>query len=124
MSKIYNLYLKKKLEDNKKYYLFKSGSFYIFIDEDAKKVSELTCLKLSHLTTEVVKCGIPLNSLDKYLVIFKNLGLDVEVVNDLYSNKECINKVLDILDNIDINNITPMDAFNIIKKLRGYLNYD
>ena len=99
--------------------------FHSFVDEDAKKVSKLTGLKISNLSNDVVKCGIPSNCLDKYLTIFKNLGLDIEVINDLYgSSKENINRILDILNNIDIDNLTPMDAFNIIKKLRGYLNYD
>ena len=34
MSKLYMEYLKKKNKDKEKYYLFKSGMFYIFIDED------------------------------------------------------------------------------------------
>ena len=67
MSKLYNEYLKRKKIDNNKYYLFKSGLFYIFIDEDAKYISNITLLKLTNLNNNVVKCGFPSNSLDKYL---------------------------------------------------------
>ena len=41
VSKIYMEYLKRKKIDSDKYYLFKSGLFYIFIDEDAKYISSV-----------------------------------------------------------------------------------
>ena len=34
-------YMEKKRLDKETYYLFKTGNFYIFIDEDAKKISEV-----------------------------------------------------------------------------------
>lgn len=77
MSKIYDNYLKLKKSNSNKYYLFKSGSFYIFIDEDAKKISEITTLKPTNLTNDIVKCGFPKSALDKYMSIFKNLNIDI-----------------------------------------------
>ena len=80
LSKIYIKYLELKRKDNDKYYLFRSGNFYIFIADDAKKISDLTTLKLTNLSKDVVKCGFPLASLDKYLNLFKNLNLDVFLI--------------------------------------------
>ena len=69
MGKLYIEYLKRKKEDCNKYYLFKSGLFYIFIDEDAKEISKITSLNITSLNNDIVKCGFPSNSLNKYLRI-------------------------------------------------------
>lgn len=53
MSKMYLKYLEKKKDNNNKYYLFKSGAFYIFLDEDAKNISKITTLCLTNLNKDV-----------------------------------------------------------------------
>ena len=58
MSKLYEKYKSLKENDNSKLYLFKSGIFYIFLEEDAKKMSSFFNLKLSKLNETVVKCRI------------------------------------------------------------------
>lgn len=100
MSKLYMEYLKRKKEDNHKYYLFKTGLFYIFLDEDAKEISKITLLKLINLNKDIVKCGFPENSLDKYLIIFKNLGLDVEIVNEYKVDNNINNKIIKRIANL------------------------
>lgn len=67
MSKLYEKYKVLKSEDTSKFYLFKSGIFYIFLDEDAIKMSEILNLKLTNLNQSIVKCGFPVKNLDKYL---------------------------------------------------------
>ena len=101
MSKLYLEYKRKKDENKDKYYLFKSGLFYIFIDEDAKKINKITPLNITNLNNDIVKCGFPSNSLDKYLDIFKNLGLDVEIVNriDENENKDISTKIIKKIKN-------------------------
>ena len=74
MSSLYLKYLKEKKENEDTYYLFKVGNFYIFIDEDAKKISKVVPLKLTNLTSDILKCGFPINALERYLTIFKNLS--------------------------------------------------
>ena len=66
MSKLYSKYLELKSIDENKMYLFESGKFYVFIDEDAKNINKITTLKLTNLTNDIVKCGFPSNSLNKY----------------------------------------------------------
>ena len=46
MGRLYLKYLKKKDENREKYYLFKSGIFYIFIDEDAIRISKIVPFNL------------------------------------------------------------------------------
>ena len=106
MSKMYLKYLEKK-KDNNKYYLFKSGAFYIFLDEDAKNISKITTLCLTNLNKDVVKCGFPKNSLEKYLSIFDNLKLDIEII------EEPVNKI----KKIDIDNV-----IEFLKEIKEYIN--
>ena len=122
MSKLYLEYLKRKKEDNHKYYLFKSGMFYIFLDEDAKEISKITLLRLINLNKDIVKCGFPENSLDKYLNIFKNLGLDVEIVNEYNVDNNISNKIIKRIVNLDINALTPVKALNVLSEFKDMLN--
>ena len=130
MSKLFEQYKRLKEKDNKKLYLFKSGTFYLFLDDDARKISEYTTLKCIKLNDETVKCGFPSNSLEKYLQIFKNINLDVMIVE----NEDIINfdvdylknkKVKELLEEIkkkDINYMTPMETFEIIVSLKGVID--
>ena len=127
MSKLYLEYLKRKKEDSNKYYLFKSGMFYIFIDQDAKEINKITPLNITNLSNDIVKCGFPNNSLEKYLNIFSNLGLNVEVVEEIgsqHSNEEINNKVIKKIKNIKIETITPLKALTILNELKEMLNND
>lgn len=123
MSKLYMEYLKKKKCNSNKYYLFESGLFYIFIDEDAKYISKITLLKLTNLSNDIVKCGFPKNSLDKYIDLFNKLDLDIEIVNNI-SNIDINNKIINKIKNIDIDNITGIKALNILYELKGLLSYE
>ena len=59
MSKLYNQYLKLKSDTKEKniIYLFKSGIFYICLDEDARKMSDIFDFKITPINEDVVKCG-------------------------------------------------------------------
>lgn len=86
--KLNEKYLIKKDEDINKLYLFKVGNFYLFLNEDAKRISEITTLKLSNIGN-VFKCGFPISSVDKYLTLFNNLNLNVEVVKEEINKEDC-----------------------------------
>ena len=123
MSKIYLKYLKLKESNNLKYYLFKSGNFYIFIDEDAKKISSITTLCLTNLNNDIVKCGFPVNSINKYISIFNNLNIDIEIIYNIEENSNNnINIIIKKLKKIDIENITPIKSLNILKELKDLIN--
>ncbi len=80
MSKLYKKYLIKKQENRDKIYLFKSGSFYIFLGDDAELMSEELGLKLTKFSTLSNKCGFPINQLDKYKKFIKLLKYDYEII--------------------------------------------
>lgn len=124
MSKLYLEYLKRKKEDNSKYYLFKSGLFYIFLDEDAKNISKITPLNITNLNNDIVKCGFPSNSLDKYLDIFNNLDIKVEVIGEIKEKdtEEINKKIINKIRNLKIDTMTPLKALNILNELKDMLN--
>ena len=121
MSKLYTRYLEKKNIDKDKYYLFECGMFYIFIDDDAYKISKYVPFKITKLNENIVKCGFPKNSIDKYMEIFNNLELYIEIVNN--NDKDVINdKIIKMIKDIDIDNISPLKAIEILYKFKELLN--
>ena len=66
MGKLLGLYHDCKNKDDTKYYLFKSGLFYYFLEEDARYFSDKYGFKLTGFG-DSVKCGFPIKSLEKYL---------------------------------------------------------
>lgn len=121
MSKLYTKYLEKKNINKDKYYLFECGMFYIFIDDDAYKISKYVSFKITRLNENIVKCGFPKNSIDKYMEIFNNLELDIEIVNN--NDKDGVNnKIIKMIKDIDIDNISPLKAIEILYKFKELLN--
>lgn len=124
MSKLYSKYLSLKKETNSsKIYLFKSGIFYLFIDEDAKMMSPLLQLKLINLNPTVLKCGFPVNSLEKYMPLLEQTGKTIEII-DLEKNvssspkKFIITKdvkdFITYLSSQDSNNLSIKEAYQFI----------
>lgn len=116
MGSIYNKYVKLKENDDKYLYLFKSGNFYIFLDEDAIKVSRVTLLKLTNYSNDIYKCGFPVSSIDKYLELFENLNLKVKVVEN-----NSIDKYLSTIKELDINNISYEESKDILFNIKELL---
>ena len=132
MSKLIKMYKQLKQNNSETLYLFKSGMFYIFLDEDAKFVSQLLLLKLTNLNTEVVKCGFPHNSLEKYLTLLKNCtSRKVEIVentspitstNNLLSTS--LNSLFQYVRLLDINNLSIREAYSALEKIQNEIkNY-
>ena len=121
MSKLYDRYLEEKNKNSEILYLFKSGMFYIFIDEDAIKISSITTLKLINLTKDIVKCGFPEKTLQKYLNIFENLNLKIKIIENENSNTE-FESLINKIKKININEITPLDALKILSNLKESIN--
>ena len=122
MSKLYKKYVELKTKDPEKLYLFKSGIFYIFLDNDAKLVSEHISLKLTKLNDTIVKCGFPVSNLTKYSNMLKEYRFDFEIIdNDFNVNTPNT----DYLNNIEImnkiNKTSPMEAFNILHDFKSIL---
>lgn len=137
MSKLYNIYLSLKskdktniLEKEKYLYLFKSGIFYICIDEDANIASSLLHLKLTKLNDTVVKCGFPINSLEKYSKLLSFTSYHFKIIdpdkNEIftikdYSTDDKIQKLLLKISNVNIDNLSVREAYDFIDNLKKFV---
>lgn len=134
MSKIYDKYKNLKTSNNyssNTLYLFKAGLFFIFIDEDAKIVSNLLNLKLGNLNETIVKCGFPSNSLQKYLTLLKNTPYNIEIVSfdvqetPINSNSYLSNKQLEVMADeilkLKIDDLSISQAYDFLYKIQDKL---
>ena len=128
MSKIIEKYNELKSKDREKLYLFRCGKFYIFIADDCEKIRDFVVLKKIPFTKDTYKCGFPSNVLEDYLKVFKNLNLNVEVIESLELNddndymKEKFNRLKKYINNIDIDTLKPIDAINELVSIRRMIN--
>lgn len=126
MSKLYERYLLLKKQNPSILYVFKSGVFYIFLDEDAIKMSSLLNLKLTNLNESVLKCGFPINNLSKYSDLIRLAGYQMRIVdsstNVTYSSNEYIlnNQIKEFiqkLSQVDSNQLSISEAYSFIENI-------
>ncbi|MGN1269592.1 MAG: hypothetical protein ACI4UU_01815 [Clostridia bacterium] len=133
MSKIYKKYQELKSSSNYKpntFYLFKVGLFFIFIDNDAKVMSNYLNLKLGNLNETIVKCGFPINSLQKYLNLLKDTPYNIEIVslendgsltsND-YIHNEDLKCIVDKILKTNINDLSISQAYEFLYTIQQKL---
>ena len=116
---MYSKYIELKKNNSDKLYLFKVGAFYIFLEDDAITINKYVNLKLTNFGNNYIKCGFPVNSYDKYMNIFKRLSLDIEEVKYNEVTDFDTNYIVNRLRNIELDNLTPLEALNIISELKG-----
>lgn len=121
MSKLYNQYTILKINNPNKFFLFKCGIFLIFLDEDAKMMSKILNLKLGNLNSEIVKCGFPEISLNKYLNILNALNYEVEIV-DMPDNSQINSQKY--LENLKTQNVIQEILETDVDKLSISQTYD
>lgn len=126
MSKLMKQYNELKKEDASSIYLFRVGIFYNILNEDAKLINEKLGLKITDLGPSIFKCGFPVSQLDKYIILLNNLKIKYKVidnlpnsnVNDYMKNIE-IKKILNKITDLDMNNTTFQQSFNILLDLQN-----
>ncbi len=121
MSKLLNQYKELKKKDSKKIYLFRVGIFYNILNEDAKIVSNTIGLKLTDLSPEIIKCGFPVSKLDKYTSLLKDHNLEFEVVSASPHQTTPYDSVIKKILEIDLNNTTCKEAFDILYSIQQKL---
>lgn len=127
MSKLFEIYKKLKQNDNETLYLFKSGIFYIFLDNDAKIINKAFGLKLTNLNDKTVKCGFPSNSLQKYIRLLSSANYKIKIidnsntisytVSDYNLNME-IKKLLQTISNIDTETLSIPEAYSLLNDFK------
>ena len=131
MSKLYNSYLSMKRNDKDTILLFKSGIFYILLDNDARLVSSILNLKLTQLNSEIVKCGFPISSLDKYLHLLIKYSLNVKIIdinsntvytpNEFTYNSETDSLLLELIK-LDVDNLSIKEAYSKLEDFNNKAN--
>lgn len=127
MSKILKQYNELKKKDASPIYIFRIGIFYNILNEDAKIINQKLGLKITSLSPEIIKCGFPISSLDKYTRKLNELQMKYMVIDDLpsntniqdYSNNVEIKSILKKITEIDMNNTTFQQSFNILLDLQN-----
>jgi len=128
LSKLYNTYLSLKKQDEQTIYLFKSGIFFIALDNDAHTLAEKFNFKLGYLTDDIVKCGFPCSSFYKYYTLFESHNLKVKIIepetNTLFSvneykQRDDITELLNYMASIDVNNLSVSKAYELIEDLKN-----
>lgn len=125
MSKLYDIYKKLKNENNEIIYLFKSGVFYICLDDDAKILSKIYNLKLTNLNVDIVKCGFPCSSFDKYYKLFVNDNINFKIIenntifncSDYLQNKTLLS-LLDKISKVNIDDLSVSEAYHFIEEIK------
>lgn len=132
MSKLYKKYVLLKVQNSNNIYVFESGIFYLFIDEDAKLMSNILGLKLTNLNSFIVKCGFPVRSADKYFNLLKSLNYNVEIVpadnnfsptnvSNYLTTKQYHNIIQDFL-RVDVDSLSISQAFDLLADLQNKFN--
>ena len=129
MSKLLNQYESLKKVDSSYIYIFRVGIFYNIINEDAKIINEKLGLKLTSLGPNISKCGFPVSTLDKYKKILKEKELKYKIIDNLpnnintidYMNNIEIKQIISKIKNLDMNNTTFQQAFNILLDIQNKL---
>ena len=125
MSKLYDIYKKLKNDNNETIYLFKNGVFYISLEDDARFLSEKYNLKLTNLNSDIVKCGFPCSSFDKYYTLFINDNISFKILENNtifdgsdYLKNQKITKLIKKINEIDINALSVSEAYKCIEDLQ------
>lgn len=123
MSKLYDKYTKLKENNSNLVYLFKSGIFYIALDEDAIKLSKDLKLKLGKLNEQIVKVGFPASSRERYVRFLEALNIPFQFVDDTYgvienysdyANNEKLKSIVSNILSLDFDNLTFKESFEIL----------
>ncbi len=128
MSKLLKQYEELKKQDASCIYLFRVGIFYNILNEDAKIINEKLGLKITDLGPNIFKCGFPVSQLDKYIILLNKIKIKYKVIdnlpnsniNDYMKNVE-IKKILNKIYNLDMNNITFQQSFNLLVDIQKKL---
>lgn len=129
MSKLLKQYNELKRQDNSCIYLFRVGIFYNILNEDAKIINNKIGLKITNLSPEIIKCGFPVLTIDKYKTILTEKNIKFKIIDNLpkdmsstdYMNNIEIKKILNTIINLDMNNTTFQQSFNLLLDIQQKL---
>lgn len=123
MSKLYSKYLEQKALNPNILYLFKSGIFYIALNEDANRLSDALSLRVTNITEKIYKCCFPVSKSDFYFKTLESLNIDYKIIDPSqnvvlnyaeYKDNEKFNSIITNLIKLDLNKTSYQDAYIIL----------
>lgn len=123
MSKLYSKYSELKNNNSDSLYLFKSGIFFIALQDDAKLLSEELKLRLTNLSEDIVKCGFPVSREEHYLRLLQAKEINFQIIDNTYGvvqnysdymNNDKLKAVVQKVLDVDFNEITFKEAYEIL----------
>lgn len=123
MSKLYSKYLEQKALNPNILYLFKSGIFYIALNEDANRLSDALSLRVTNITDKIYKCCFPVSKSDFYFKTLESLNIDYKIIDPSqnvvlnyakYKDNEKFNSIITNLIKLDLNKTSFQDAYIIL----------
>ena len=123
MSKLYSKYLEQKALNPNILYLFKSGIFYMALNEDANRLSDALSLRVTNITEKIYKCCFPVSKSDFYFKTLESLNIDYKIIDPSqnvvlnyaeYKDNEKFNSIITNLIKLDLNKTSFQDAYIIL----------
>ena len=123
MSKLYSKYLEQKALNPNELYLFKSGIFYMALNEDANRLSDALSLKVTNITDKLYKCCFPVSKSDYYFKTLESLIINYKIIDPSqnvvlnyaeYKDNERFNGIITNLLKLDLNKTSFQDAYIIL----------
>lgn len=123
MSKLYSKYLEQKALNPNELYLFKSGIFYMALNEDANRLSDALSLKVTNITDKLYKCCFPVSKSNYYFKTLESLSIDYKIIDPSqnvvlnyaeYKDNERFNGIITNLLKLDLNKTSFQDAYIIL----------
>jgi MutS domain I protein len=123
MSKLYSKYLEQKALNPNELYLFKSGIFYMALNEDANRLSDALSLKVTNITDKLYKCCFPVSKSDYYFKTLESLNINYKIIDPSqnvvlnyaeYKDNERFNGIITNLLKLDLNKTSFQDAYIIL----------
>ena len=123
MSKLYSKYLEQKALNPNILYLFKSGIFYMALNDDANRLSDALSLRVTNITDKIYKCCFPVSKSDFYFKTLESLNIDYKIIDPSqnvvlnyaeYKDNEKFNSIITNLIKLDLNKTSFQDAYIIL----------
>lgn len=123
MSKLYSKYLEQKALNPNILYLFKSGIFYMALNDDANRLSDALSLRVTNITDKIYKCCFPVSKSDFYFKTLESLNIDYKIIDSSqnvvlnyaeYKDNEKFNSIITNLIKLDLNKTSFQDAYIIL----------
>ena len=123
MSKLYSKYLEQKALNPNILYLFKSGIFYMALNDDANRLSDALSLRVTNITDKIYKCCFSVSKSDFYFKTLESLNIDYKIIDPSqnvvlnyaeYKDNEKFNSIITNLIKLDLNKTSFQDAYIIL----------